>query len=272
MEILEKGNYFGKRNTQCSLDGILLSKYEYTVDRTAWHFHENPYFMFVLYGNMVDGNAKIETPCPAGSLMFTNWEEAHYGAKHSDKAGGFHLEFERNWFEKNQISLEIPEGSTRVYHPHIHVLFARLYHEFMLFDDSSRVAIELILLQVADALSAKAQVEEVRAPKWIAQLKELLHHDPSDLSLRYLSEQLGVHPVHISRSVPKYLGASLGEYLRKMKLSRAIPLLFDSDKSLTQIAYQAGFSDQSHFNLVFKSHFGINPSTFRRSLEGGEKG
>ncbi|MEM6378244.1 MAG: helix-turn-helix transcriptional regulator, partial [Bacteroidota bacterium] len=77
-------------------------------------------------------------------------------------------------------------------------------------------------------------------------------------------KQLDIHPVHISRAAPKYLSVSLGEYLRLHKIKKAIPLLLDSNYSLTEIAYQTGFSDQSHFNHVFKSYFNTTPRRFRK--------
>ena len=98
-------------------------------------------------------------------------------------------------------------------------------------------------------------------------LKELLHYDTSNLSLQYLSEQLGVHPVHISRAAPKHLSMGLGEYIRQDKIKKAIPLLLDSNSSLTEISYQLGFSDQSHFNRVFNFYLNTNPNLYRKSLK-----
>ena len=95
MRVLTKGEYYGNQKSERSFNGVLLSQYSYSADRTDWHYHENPYFMYVLQGNMKDCNKKVQTICPTGSLMFNNWQEVHYGSKHSPKAGGFHLEFEK---------------------------------------------------------------------------------------------------------------------------------------------------------------------------------
>ncbi len=48
MKILTKGSYFGKQQSALSFDGIVVSKYKYTEPKTAWHYHEKPYFMYVL--------------------------------------------------------------------------------------------------------------------------------------------------------------------------------------------------------------------------------
>ena len=103
-------------------------------------------------------------------------------------------------------------------------------------------------------------------PNWINALKEILHYDTSNLSLQYLSDQLNIHPVHISISASKHLSTSLGEHIKQHKIKKIIPLLLDSYNSLTNIAYQTGFSDQSHFNRVFKYYFNMNPNLYRKNI------
>lgn len=267
MKILTKGEYYGDQNAEASYNGILLSRYTYMNPRTDWHYHENPYFMYVLQGNMMDSNKKAKTLCPSGSLMFNNWQEPHYGSKHSNDASGFHLEFEKKWLAQNDISLNVFEGSRLIQHPQVHVLFAKLYREFMHSDAYSKVAVELLLVELCEILSDLKTVHIQDHPNWIEDLKELLHYNTADLSLDYLSNELNVHPVHISRTASKYLSMGLGEYMRQFKLKKAIPLLLNPANSLTDVSYQAGFSDQSHFNRVFKSHFNMNPSAYRKKLK-----
>ncbi|RDY59385.1 helix-turn-helix domain-containing protein [Flagellimonas nanhaiensis] len=271
MKILTKGEYYGKQNSETTYSGVLLSQYSYVGPQTDWHYHENPYFMYVLQGNMMDCNKKVKTLCPSGSLMFNNWQEPHYGSKHSTHAGGFHLEFEKSWLEQNEISLNLLEGSQLIQHPQVHFLFAKLYREFLLEDEFSKVSVEVLLVQICETLSQLRSTQTQKYPKWVDELKELLHYDSSDLSLAYLSEQLKVHPVHISRAASKYLSMGLGEYIRQNKLKNTLPLLLDPSNSLTEIAYQAGFSDQSHFNRVFRSHFNMNPSSYRKRMKKDEK-
>ncbi len=266
MKISTKGKYYGSLNSEMVYNGILLTRYHYHEDRTPWHYHENPYFMYVLSGNMKDCNKKVTSLCPAGSLMFNNWQEPHYGSKHSAKASGFHLEFERKWLRENRIPQNLLEGSQLIENPKLHLLFARLYHEFLISDTYSDVSVEVLLLQICEALSNLKEFNAQKNPSWVDDLKELLHYDTSSLSLDYLSNELNVHPVHISRAASKHLSMSLGEYIRQHKVKKAIPLLLDSKSSLTEIAYETGFSDQSHFNRVFKSIFNITLSTYRKNI------
>lgn len=266
MKISAKGKYYGTEDLEVSLGEIIMTQYDYTIHTTPWHYHENPYFMFVLDGNMVDCNKRVKTLLPTGSLMFNNWQEEHYGVRHSDLATGFHLEFEKKWFQQHGIDLDIFEGSQLIENPQVHLPFAKLYHEFRMADDFSSLSIELLLLQICDVLAANRRNQMEGIPDWIGKLEEILHFDTTDPSLKYLSEQLGVHPVHISRATPKYFSVTLGEYIRQLKIKRALPLLLNSDQLLTEVAYEAGFADQSHFNYTFRRYFGITPGRFRKNL------
>ena len=266
MKISNKGKYYGNLNSEKLFNGILLTQYDYHEDSTPWHYHENPYFMYVLKGNMMDCNKKVKSLCPAGSLMFNNWHEAHYGSKHSTQASGFHLEFERKWLKENGIPHSIWEGSQQIENPTMHLLFAKLYHEFIISDQYSDVSVEVLLLQICEVLSNLKTYNVQKNPNWVEKLKELLHFDNSTLSLDYLSNELNVHPVHISRAASKHLSMSLGEYIRQHKVKKAIPLLLSSKNSLTEIAYETGFSDQSHFNRVFKSIFNSSPNAYRKNV------
>jgi AraC-like DNA-binding protein len=76
-----------------------------------------------------------------------------------------------------------------------------------------------------------------------------------------------VHPSYLSREFSKYFDdLSFGDYIRKLRIEKAIVLLSDPKYTLAEIAYLTGFSDQSHFNRIFKRHTGKNPSEYRKSL------
>ncbi len=81
MEILSRGEYYRHQNSESWFNGVLLSQCTYTADRKHGHYHENPYFMDVLKGNIKDCHTKVKTLCLSGSLMYNNWQEPHYGSK-----------------------------------------------------------------------------------------------------------------------------------------------------------------------------------------------
>ena len=87
------------------------------------------------------------------------------------------------------------------------------------------------------------------------------------LSLQQVSEELKINPAYLSREFSKYFeDLSFGEYIRKMRLEKAISLMETTHYSLTEIAYLTGFSDQSHFNRIFKKQMGMKASEYKKNL------
>ena len=107
-----------------------------------------------------------------------------------------------------------------------------------------------------------------KVPEWATELKAIIqdHIDTNlSLTLKAISESLDVHPSYLSREFSKYFDdLSFGDYIRKLRIEKATTLLMGSQYSLAEIAYLTGFSDQSHFNRIFKKHIGITPSQYRR--------
>jgi len=266
MHIRSSGQYYGAKKVDYKIGGISLSEYQYHASGTPWHYHEHPYFMYVLQGNMTDISASGKSLIPAGSLIFHNWQDPHLNEKKSTLARGFHLELDRTWFDEYKLDINLWEGSQILERPQLHHLLGKIYYEFKKQDAYSKVAIELLVFQLCEQVDFSYYKKTKKEPSWIKMLKEILHDQSEDLSLKYLAQQLGVHPVHLSRTVPTYLDANLGEYIRQQKIKRAFNYLVDPSLSLSQIAYECGFVDQSHFTRVFKTYFGQTPRMFRDRL------
>lgn len=105
----------------------------------------------------------------------------------------------------------------------MHHLLGKLYFEFKCQDAFSEASIDLLLLQLCETTQNQNDLSFQKEPSWIPKLKELLNENTLELSLTSLSETLGVHPVHLSRAVPKYLSTTLGNYLRQLNYFRLKP-------------------------------------------------
>jgi hypothetical protein len=127
---------------------------------------------------------------------------------------------------------------------------------------------ESLLLQVFNKFLNHTKGEKY-IPVWAKEVKDIIQ-DQIDtnlaLSLKEISKDLDVNPSYLSREFSKYFeNLSFGEYIRKLRIEKAIQLIHTSKHSLTEIAYLTGFSDQSHFTRIFKKHTGKNPSEFRKN-------
>lgn len=133
--------------------------------------------------------------------------------------------------------------------------------------------VEQLLLQVYHQYLKEEKGK--KAPAWADALKEIIQ-DQLDtnitLSLQQASEELDINPAYLSREFSKYFDKlSFGDYMRKLRVEKAIQLMAQKDYSMTEIAYLTGFSDQSHFNRIFKKHTGQNPLDYKKSLRLGKR-
>lgn len=86
----------------------------------------------------------------------------------------------------------------------------------------------------------------------------------SSLTLDQLSEVACFSKYHFHRLFTAYMGLSVQQYIRWLRLKRAAhQLIVDTDKAIIQIALDAGFESHDAFSRVFKQITGESPSHFR---------
>ncbi|MFB9864117.1 chromate resistance protein ChrB domain-containing protein [Rufibacter immobilis] len=129
---------------------------------------------------------------------------------------------------------------------------------------------EQLFLQAYHRFLEEKKESPQKVPTWALHLKEMIQ-DQIDtnltLNLKEISEALAVHPAYVSRAFSKYFdNLSFGEYIRKLRIEKALALLHTSGCSLVEVAYLTGFSDQSHFTRVFKQQMGQSPSAYLKTL------
>jgi AraC-like DNA-binding protein len=99
---------------------------------------------------------------------------------------------------------------------------------------------------------------------WLDRVRELLHAEfRSKLQMRKLADVAGVHEVHLARTFERKYGCTPMYYLRRLRFAWAREQLAITDRSISEIAIEAGFSDQSHFGRHFKKLTGMTPAMFR---------
>jgi hypothetical protein len=114
-----------------------------------------------------------------------------------------------------------------------------------------------------------------KAPAWAKELKDMIQ-DQMDtnmsLSLQQVSDELAINPAYLSREFSKYFDKlSFGDYIRKLRIEKAITLIETTDYSLNEIAYLTGFSDQSHFTRIFRKQTGQTPMHYKKETLKGKK-
>ncbi len=87
-------------------------------------------------------------------------------------------------------------------------------------------------------------------------------HAPLDLTV--LAETAGMSNYHFARAFKHTTGRSPHEYVMAHRLERAAALISGTSRSVTEIAFECGFSTPSHLTSQFRGRFGVVPSAWRR--------
>ena len=85
----------------------------------------------------------------------------------------------------------------------------------------------------------------------------------SDFTVERLGEEVGLSRVQLYRKVKALTGQTPVDLLKKARLERARLLVKKTDKSISEIAYEVGFTAPSYFNKCFKDEFGVSPGALR---------
>lgn len=104
-------------------------------------------------------------------------------------------------------------------------------------------------------------VAEVARPR-IAEIMEVNYR--FNLSLENYAELCHRSLSSFKRDFMQQYGETPGKWLLKKRLEYAAVLLRNDSMNITQIVFESGFEDVSHFSRAFKSRFGLSPSEFRR--------
>lgn len=149
-------------------------------------------------------------------------------------------------------------------------LYDALYSwaQFLQKEKHTQSPVEDVLIEVYNKY-IKQQSAKSKIPHWVKELKEIIQDQvDTNLTLNDVSKTLDVNPSYLSREFSKHFdNLNFGEYIRKLRIEKAIALIQNSKYTLTEIAYLTGFSDQSHFTRIFKQHTGKNPSFYRKTLQ-----
>ena len=122
--------------------------------------------------------------------------------------------------------------------------------------------------------SAEKEIEESqldsRDKQFLKQLHDIIQANLSncDFSVEDIGQEIGLSRVQLYRKVKAMTGASVVELLRKARLAKAKRLLESRSKSVSEVAYEVGFSTPSYFSKCFKEEFGMLPGEVKRVPRG----
>ncbi|HJQ39303.1 MAG TPA: AraC family transcriptional regulator [Thermoanaerobaculia bacterium] len=139
-------------------------------------------------------------------------------------------------------------------------LALNILRELRQHDESSPIVLQGLILEL---IGASSRVRRSTPPRWLRDARDFIHaHWLERPSLAAIARAGGIHPANLVRGFRAHLRCSPGEYMRRLRLEHA-RIALASERTIADIALEAGFYDQSHFTSAFRRHFGVTPAAYR---------
>jgi ligand-binding sensor domain-containing protein/signal transduction histidine kinase/DNA-binding response OmpR family regulator len=146
------------------------------------------------------------------------------------------------------------------------------------------LSIQLLTLTIRNILSQKQKLKKRYFKDNYSEAKELVHSRKDkefmdqlssiieshltnpDMDVDYICMQMGMSRTKLYQKIKNVTGQSIGEFVRKIRLRKAVQLMTHQDVSLMDVMYSVGIQTQSYFTKAFKKEFGKTPSQFLKEL------
>ena len=235
----------------------------------GYYIHRNNFDSFLLIliekGRLelkINGSNYIAEP---GSLAFIDCYSPHeYGSLNGCTCLWMHFDgcMTRKYFDyiyRHFGSVIIPSNFQAVHYELETMYRAFRNHKFI---DEPRESLHITailnsLLSIRVDSSTQISAALKRAVNYINE------HFSEPVSLEDLAHEASLSPYYFSRSFAKETGMSPHQYLIAVRISSAKYLLSTTDMTVKEVAYKAGFSDESSFCASFRKREGITPTAYR---------
>jgi AraC-like DNA-binding protein len=107
----------------------------------------------------------------------------------------------------------------------------------------------------------KSEIEKIQGA---AQLKKNKLDKP--ITIKELAIEIGTNPAKLQEGFRVIFGATVNNYLNKLRLDYAKEQLLIGDLNISEIAENIGISNKSYFSRLFKASFHLNPKEFSQQI------
>lgn len=121
--------------------------------------------------------------------------------------------------------------------------------------------LEMAAREIAGHLSTHVAPHTQELPEPVQKAVRILrsHALEEEVSLPWLARQCGVCSGHLSRLFVRSTGMSFTDFVARLRIEKAVDLLKNTRKTVTEIAFESGFNSLSQFHRVFRRIQGCSP-------------
>ena len=262
---------------------IIIEKVERTTD-FPFHWHEHYELEYILAGSGTHTVNGKSHPMRAGNLHFivpTDFHELHVDTPLTmikivfDESSISQSVFDMLKLDVNLTNLTLTEKERAQFE----ALFVVSEGQAQAFEGSqhytriSKNLLECLLLNLSEIamriLPSNAESEESESDIHEV-LVYLRRNFKKPISLSTVAEYSHFSTSHLSRLFHKTMGVTFKEYLTELRMNFAAKCLQNTDASVTEICYEAGFGSLSGFITEFRRRFGLSPTAYKREQRENE--
>ncbi|MGT2799691.1 AraC family transcriptional regulator [Streptococcus marmotae] len=126
--------------------------------------------------------------------------------------------------------------------------------------------LQTLLAQLIDEFPNKQLYEATNlAQNYVQQAIKMIHslYD-KPLKVTEIAGKLSLSRSYLYKIFKKETGYSIKDYIIRVKMNRCCELLLHSELTITEVAFSVGYLDPLTFSSVFKHHFHMSPSDYRK--------
>jgi AraC-like DNA-binding protein len=112
-------------------------------------------------------------------------------------------------------------------------------------------------------LTLRAMADRLERAEVVLARRHVEDHFRDHLSVEDVAKKAGLSPSHFSTVFRKATGQTFVEHVQRRRVEEAKALLSRTPKSVTEICFQCGFTNLTHFNRVFRRWTGVSPRQYR---------
>lgn len=223
------------------------------------HTHESAHFCLIVGGSYETTTRELRGRCHPFTLLFHPRGTTH-DDHFVDRVGTcLMIALPRSLPNVENRSIAIDDAE-------MGFLGTRMLKEMRDPDRFSLLALEGLALEMTSRVTVR-QERLKGAPPWLERARQHIHDHATDPArVADIAEAAGVHAVHLARAFRTRFDLSPGEYLRRVRVRKAMHRLSSAKHPLAAVALHAGFSDQSELTKAFRREIGVTPSAYRRSV------
>ncbi len=155
----------------------------------------------------------------------------------------------------------------------VHLLLMEILKEQEQKAGFSQEAMQMLLNQLLIKITRwEGASTEPENQSRITNILHFLHQNYAEnITLENLASLFYISPYYLCREFKRYTNSTIIQYINNLRIIQAQRLFMETDKNITDISREVGFSNVTHFNRVYKSIVGMPPSKSRKRYEEQKK-